>query len=235
MFKDMDLARDEITSYNTLLSDRGQKFGPDLHVNVLSAAAWPTYPDVAVNVPTSISKAQYDFEQHYKAKYNGRKLTWKHALAHCQLRARFPKGNKELVVSGFQALVLLLFNDVPDGGSLSYADIQAATALCESCFPTTLPRSSISTNSLIPQPMPSYPVLSNPSRVLATASSKSILEAVTALQQIHLPTTPPSLTLKCASRSTKSNSKRPRKKTKRRTNVSLQIATTKPKQLSSES
>ena len=151
MFKDMDLAREEISSYNNLLVDRGHKHGPDLHVNVLSSAAWPTYPDIPVNVPTSISKAQHDFEQHYKAKYNGRKLAWKQALAHCQLRARFPKGNKEIVVSGFQAIVLLLFNDLADGESLSYTDIKEATALCKS--PTESPP-LLST--------PSYPSLTQP-------------------------------------------------------------------------
>ena len=131
MFKDMDLAREENVSYNNLLADRGHKSGPDLNVNVLSSAAWPTYPDVTVNLPTSITKLQHDFEQHYKAKYNGRKLTWKNALAHCQLRARFLKGAKELVVSGFQAIVLLQFNDLADGESFTYPDLQAATGLCK--------------------------------------------------------------------------------------------------------
>lgn len=158
----MDLARDESASYNTLLADRGHKTGPDLNVNVLSSAAWPTYPDVAVNVPVSISKLQYDFEQHYKTKYNGRKLTWKNALAHCQLRARFPKGNKEIVVSGFQAIVLLLFNDVPDGESLAYSDIQAATALCK-----TNPFPSVSSYCYI-----SNIVSDNPSLTYISPSSR---------------------------------------------------------------
>ena len=141
MFKDMDLARDEMASYNQLLTDRGTKnTATDLSVNVLSASAWPTYPDVPVNIPTTISKLTSDFETHYKTKHNGRKLTWKHALSHCQLKANFPRGKKEIVVSGFQAIVLLLFNDVPSdsAGTLSYTDIQSATGLSDAELKRTL-------------------------------------------------------------------------------------------------
>jgi hypothetical protein len=135
----MDLARDEMASYNQLLDDRGTRHGPDLHVNVLSAAAWPTYPDVPVRIPPAISKRMADFEQHYKTKHTGRKLTWKHALAHCQLKAQFPRGSKEIVVSGFQAIVLLLFNDLPTpDASLSYPDIQNATGLSDAELRRTL-------------------------------------------------------------------------------------------------
>jgi nuclear pore complex protein Nup205 len=104
---------------------------------VLSAAAWPTYPDVPVRIPPDIAKATNEFEQYYYSKHNGRKLSWKHQLAHCQLRARFPKGDKEIVVSSFQAIVLLLFNDVPEGETLSYTQIREATSLCNAPF---LPR-----------------------------------------------------------------------------------------------
>lgn len=138
MFKDMDLAREEMMSYKQLLDDRGIKPSPDLNVNVLSASAWPTYPDVAVNIPPEIAKVMDDFEQHYKSKHSGRKLTWKHSLAHCQLRAKFPRGNKELVVSGFQAVVLLLFNDIPADKHLSYTEIKASTGLVDAELRRTL-------------------------------------------------------------------------------------------------
>lgn len=129
MFKDMDLARDEMASYNSLLRERRDKTAVDLNVHVLSSSAWPSYPDVPVNIPPEILKAINGFEQFYHSKHTGRKLYWKHSLAHCQLKARFPKGDKEIVVSSFQAIVLLLFNDVPDGQRLSYATLKEATGL----------------------------------------------------------------------------------------------------------
>ncbi|KAK5938443.1 hypothetical protein PMZ80_009413 [Knufia obscura] len=138
MFKDMDLAREEMKSYNQIQSDKGVKPPVEISVNVLSVAAWPTYPDIPVNVPTSILKSQHDFESHFKDKHVGRKLTWKPSLAHCQLKARFSKSVKELVVSGFQAIVLLLFNDVPTGGSLSYSQIKSLTNLPDNEVKRTL-------------------------------------------------------------------------------------------------
>ena len=138
MFKDMDLAREEMKAYQQLQQDRGVKSLVDISVNVLSIAAWPTYPDIPVNLPTSIIKAQHDFERHFKDKHVGRKLTWKPSLAHCQLKARFGKGAKELVVSGFQAIVLLLFNDVPNSESLSYEAIKSATNLPDAEVKRTL-------------------------------------------------------------------------------------------------
>lgn len=124
MFTDMKLAREEMTSYK-----ERNKPQLDLNVHVLSVAAWPSYPDVEVNIPPEVSSALRDFDRFYNNKYNGRKLFWKHSLAHCQLRARFPRGYKEIVVSSFQAIVLLLFNDVGNGQTLSYKDLKKATGL----------------------------------------------------------------------------------------------------------
>jgi hypothetical protein len=133
MFKDMEVARDEMSAYTAFNRERGRKDRPpvDLSVNVLSAAAWPTYADVPVRIPSIIATSINDFQEFYCNKHTGRRLNWKHQLAHCQLRAKFPKGPKELVVSSFQAIVLLLFNDIGEEETLPYSEIQAATGLCE--------------------------------------------------------------------------------------------------------
>ncbi|KAL2821527.1 hypothetical protein BJX63DRAFT_417926 [Aspergillus granulosus] len=138
MFKDMEVARDEMGAYSSIQRERKVPLPVDLHVSVLSAAAWPTYPDVQVRIPPEISTAISDFQKFYDSKYKGRKLQWKHQLAHCQIRARFPKGDKELVVSSFQAIVLLLFNELPEGGSLNYRQIQEATSLSDKELKRTL-------------------------------------------------------------------------------------------------
>lgn len=135
MFKDVELAREEMQSYKQRLQDRmGYEKGNvlDLSVNILSAAAWPSYPEIPVVIPANVKKAIDDFEMHYKSKHSGRKLDWKHALAHCQMRASFKKGSKELVVSSFQAIVLLLFNGIAEGDHLSYSHILSETGLRKS-------------------------------------------------------------------------------------------------------
>lgn len=127
MFKDIELAREEISSFNAMLEERQTKTTNfDLNVNVLSSSAWPSYPALTINIPESVLKATASFEQHYKMKHSGRKLEWKHALAHCQLKAIFPKGSKEIVVSCFQAVILTAFNKTD---SMSYLDLKAFSGL----------------------------------------------------------------------------------------------------------
>jgi hypothetical protein len=128
MFKDIELAREEMASYKSMLTERQKRPSIDLNVNVLSASSWPTYPDVTVQMPRDIQKASTDFEVHYQQKHTGRKLAWKHALACAQLKANFPKGNKVLIVSGFQAIVLLLFNNLANQ-PISYSDMAAHTRI----------------------------------------------------------------------------------------------------------
>ena len=130
MFKDVELGREEMSSYKDRLDMMQQKPGAlDLTVNVLSAAAWPTYPDVPVVIPVDIKTATEEFEKHYKSKHSGRRLAWKHALANCQLKAVFSKGNKEMIVSSFQAIILLLFNGLGEDEQLSYDFIKTESGL----------------------------------------------------------------------------------------------------------
>lgn len=137
MFKDCELAREEMKSYNELMKDRSEQAPVELSVNVLSSSAWPTYPDIPMNIPMNIRTSIDKFEQHYKSKHSGRKLEWKHALAHCQIKANFPKGRKEIVVSSFQAIVLLLFNDIAKDEHISYEKLKAETGLRKYLFPKT--------------------------------------------------------------------------------------------------
>lgn len=130
MFKDQELAKDEMEAYKQW-SDANSERRPavDLQVMILSAAAWPTYPDIRVNLPDEVATQIERFDRHYKNKHTGRILTWKHSLAHCAIKATFPKGAKELLVSAFQAVVLMLFNTVPADGFLTYEQISTATGL----------------------------------------------------------------------------------------------------------
>ena len=66
------------------------------------------------------------FKLFYLNKHSGRKLQWQPSLGHCVLKACFSHGDKELQVSLFQALVLLLFNR---GDKQVYTDIKTATGI----------------------------------------------------------------------------------------------------------
>jgi cullin-4 len=66
------------------------------------------------------------YTQFYKKKHAGRKLYWDHQLGTATLSTRFKAGPKDLTVSLYQAVVLLLFNDAND---LSYKDILEQTRM----------------------------------------------------------------------------------------------------------
>ncbi|KAI5459911.1 Cullin [Mariannaea sp. PMI_226] len=130
MFKDQDLGKEEMEAYESWCrSTVERKAALDLHVMVLSASAWPTYPDTRLSLPDEVATQIERFDLYYKNKHTGRVLTWKHSLAHCSIKATFPKGPKELLVSAYQAVVLLMFNNVADGGFLTYEQIATGTGL----------------------------------------------------------------------------------------------------------
>lgn len=75
----------------------------------------------------------------YKKKHENRKLDFDHALGTAQVHGQFKAGSKELTLSLYQAIILLMFNDED---VLSYAEIKENTGLSEqinltcSCCPT---------------------------------------------------------------------------------------------------
>jgi cullin-4 len=137
MFRDQELAKEEMASYKEWLAGTGRSNGRvDLTVNILSAAAWPAFPDVKVLLPKEVLEQINTFDSYYKSKHTGRALTWKHNMAHCTIKAQFNRGPKELQVSAPQASVLMLFNEVenddpasPTAGVLSYEQISQSTGL----------------------------------------------------------------------------------------------------------
>ncbi|KAF9366738.1 Cullin-4 [Mortierella sp. NVP85] len=122
MFKDMDTSRDIMINFKA--SKMHSKIGGlELSVNVLTQGHWPTYPPAEANIPNQISQCQEIFKEFYLSKHKGRRLMWQNSLGHSVVKASFPSGTKELQLSLFQAIVLLLFNDTGDA-HLSYKDIK---------------------------------------------------------------------------------------------------------------
>ncbi|KAM7204013.1 Cullin domain containing protein [Naviculisporaceae sp. PSN 640] len=146
MFKDQELSKDEMKSFKDWLKGTGRKEGSDgdnkvdLIVNILSASAWPTYPDTKVLLPQSVLEQITSFDKYYQSKHTGRRLAWMHSLAHCVVRAQFNRGPKELLVSAFQAVVLVLFNEAEEkhDGVLSYQQIATSTGLSDDDLERTL-------------------------------------------------------------------------------------------------
>ncbi|CAO1635500.1 unnamed protein product [Parajaminaea phylloscopi] len=139
MLKDITLSDDIMKGYASSSgamtggggdSSRGQSDDFELHVNVLTQSQWPTYPLVEVRIPTVMAAAAERFRDFYSARNAGRRLHWAHSLGTCTVRAHFPRcGEKELHVSEFQAMVLLLFNDLSPGEKLGFTAIREQTGM----------------------------------------------------------------------------------------------------------
>eukprot|EP01135_Chromosphaera_perkinsii_P004612 Nk52_evm5s292 gene=Nk52_evmTU5s292 len=126
MFKDIDISKDIMVSFRQTKL-RAKMGNTELNVNVLTAVNWPTYPPVELNLPAEMNQMQETFKAFYLSKHSGRRLIWQNSLGACVVKARF-KSVKELQVSLFQTVVLLLFNKNKE---LSYSAIKEATGMEE--------------------------------------------------------------------------------------------------------
>lgn len=126
MFKDMDLSKDIMLAFKQHMDSREAPAGIDMTVNTLTMGYWPTYAPCEVHLLPEMVAYQDIFSKFYMSKYTGRKLQWQPSLGHCVLKASFPAGKKELQVSLFQTLCLMLFNDDRE---LTFDEIRQATGI----------------------------------------------------------------------------------------------------------
>ncbi|KAG4945777.1 hypothetical protein JHK87_041784 [Glycine soja] len=127
MFKDIELSKEINESFKQSSQARTKlPSGIEMSVHVLTTGYWPTYPPMDVRLPHELNVYQDIFKEFYLSKYSGRRLMWQNSLGHCVLKAEFPKGKKELAVSLFQTVVLMLFNDAE---KLSFQDIKDSTGI----------------------------------------------------------------------------------------------------------
>ncbi|GFY88922.1 cullin4 [Actinidia rufa] len=127
MFKDIELSKEINESFKQSSQARTKlPSGIEMSVHVLTTGYWPTYPPMDVRLPHELNVYQDIFKEFYLSKYSGRRLMWQNSLGHCVLKAEFPKGKKELAVSLFQTVVLMLFNDA---NKLSFQDIKDSTGI----------------------------------------------------------------------------------------------------------
>ena len=147
MFKDMTISQDLTTSYKQHMSrtNAADDDRPDLEVHVLTSTMWPL--DVMGKhkdkmeappciYPQQIKTLKESFERFYLDKHSGRQLSWQAPMGSADIRAKFVRSNGkvqryELNVSTYMMVILLLFNDIADGESLTFTQIQEQTQIPE--------------------------------------------------------------------------------------------------------
>uniref|UniRef100_A0A673BBH6 Cullin-4A n=1 Tax=Sphaeramia orbicularis TaxID=375764 RepID=A0A673BBH6_9TELE len=132
MFKDMELSKDIMIQFK---QNQSEPSNIELTVNILTMGYWPSYTPMEVHLPPEMVKLQEVFKLFYLGKHSGRKLQWQPTLGHAVLKAEFKEGKKEVQVSLFQTLVLLMFNE---GEEFSIEEIRTATGIEEGELRRTL-------------------------------------------------------------------------------------------------
>ncbi|XP_034037660.1 cullin-4B [Thalassophryne amazonica] len=135
MFKDMELSKDIMVQFKQHMQCQNIPGNIELTVNILTMGYWPTYIPMEVHLPPEMVRLQEIFKTFYLGKHSGRKLQWQSTLGHCVLKAEFKEGKKELQVSLFQTLVLLMFNE---GEEFTLEEIKLATGIEDSELRRTL-------------------------------------------------------------------------------------------------
>lgn len=117
MFEDLTISR-------SLMDDFHEKYPQDVKFSayVFQPSNWPTYAATKLTLPAEMQSSIDHFGDYYPKVHSNRKLTWIHSLGTVSLVARYPKGDKELIVSLYQALLLLLFN--AGASRLKFKDIR---------------------------------------------------------------------------------------------------------------
>ncbi|KAG0575693.1 hypothetical protein M758_5G025700 [Ceratodon purpureus] len=129
MVTDLTLARENQTNFEEYLTENTQSNpGIDLTVTVLTTGFWPSYKSSDLALPAEMVKCVEVFKEFYQTKTKHRKLTWIYSLGTCNITGKFDAKPIELIVTTYQAAVLLLFNAED---RLSYNDIKTQLNLTD--------------------------------------------------------------------------------------------------------
>ncbi|KAM7190732.1 Cullin-1 [Rhypophila sp. PSN 637] len=116
MFQDMQISKDLNSGYKAHVKslDSDSK-GIDSSYSILGTGFWPlTAPNTTFNPPQEIALDCEKFSRFYRAKHDGRKLTWLWQLSKGEVKTNYTKGSNKmgytLQVSCWQMAILLLFN-----------------------------------------------------------------------------------------------------------------------------
>ncbi|AQK95118.1 Cullin-1 [Zea mays] len=121
MVTDLTVARDHQTKFEEFVAGHPElNPGIDLAVTVLTTGFWPSYKTFDINLPAEMVKCVEVFKEFYQTRTKHRKLTWIYSLGTCNINAKFDAKPIELIVTTYQAALLLLFNG---SDRLSYSEI----------------------------------------------------------------------------------------------------------------
>ncbi|RIA93097.1 Cullin-domain-containing protein [Glomus cerebriforme] len=135
MFNDMRISSDTMSDFKDYLDNKSVLEKPklELSVTVLTSTFWPMNLSASprCNLPAELTKACDSFQRFYLDRHSGRRLTWQSNMGSADIRGTFKARKHELNVSTYQMVILLMFNDLQDGESLTYEQIKGESDIPE--------------------------------------------------------------------------------------------------------
>ncbi|KFK42680.1 hypothetical protein AALP_AA1G025800 [Arabis alpina] len=112
MVTDMTMARESQNNFKEYIAtNMTANTGIDFTVTVLTTGFWPSYKTCDLKLPSEMAKCVEVFKAFYETKTKHRRLQWIYSLGTCHIIGKFDQKPIELIVSTYQAAVLLLFNN----------------------------------------------------------------------------------------------------------------------------
>ncbi|KAF0288450.1 Cullin-2 [Amphibalanus amphitrite] len=128
MLRDVNVSQEHTQRFCAFLTERGVTLNHNLAIKVIQSGAWPIpiTSIVEFRVPQQLEQSITNFEEFYKGKFSGRKLSWFHHLSHAELRLGYLPRMYLVTLHTFAMAVLVLFETAD---SLSVDEIQLTTGL----------------------------------------------------------------------------------------------------------
>lgn len=139
MLNDMKVSEETMAAFNESIRKSGRPMPFDLSVNVLTSTYWPISAQAQTcTMPAVMMDARQAFERYYQSRHSGRLLTWHPNHGNADVRVTFKSRKHELNVSTYALVVLLVFEDVDEGLSLSFQELQSSTGISMADLQRTL-------------------------------------------------------------------------------------------------
>ena len=139
MLNDMKVSEENMSLFNESIQRSKRPMPFDISVHVLTSTYWPISAQAqpCTMAPVMV-EAKQAFERFYQSRHSGRLLTWHPNHGSADVRVHFKSRKHELNVSTYALVILLLFENVPEGDKLSWQSIQTSSGISEQELNRTL-------------------------------------------------------------------------------------------------
>eukprot|EP00599_Poterioochromonas_sp_BG-1_P011676 CAMPEP_0173157644 /NCGR_PEP_ID=MMETSP1105-20130129/15763_1 /TAXON_ID=2985 /ORGANISM="Ochromonas sp., Strain BG-1" /LENGTH=649 /DNA_ID=CAMNT_0014075179 /DNA_START=281 /DNA_END=2230 /DNA_ORIENTATION=+ len=129
MLMDISISKSVMAEFRKSSLNGNVFAGVEFEVHLLTAGYWPLeVPGRFPSLPLVMQTCCSTFSSFYAERNNGRKLLWMANMGQVDLKGNFTPGRKDLIVSTYQAIILLLFNQ---NTTFSLNQLKEATGIAD--------------------------------------------------------------------------------------------------------